>query len=109
MALPSSAIARLNDVFRQTFLGGQVMITRGIASLPADTQSRILQAVKEFNTFTKDNDPYREHDFGKLHCDGHTIFWKIDYYDLSLKWASEDPADPAKTRRVLTVMLANEF
>jgi hypothetical protein len=102
-------VARLNDAFRQTLLGGQVMITRGFANLPTDTQARIMLAVKEFSSFTKDNDPYGEHDFGKLHCDGHTIFCKIDTYDLSMKWASEDPADPAKTRQVLTVMLAQEY
>jgi hypothetical protein len=31
-------------------------------------------------------------------------FWKIDYYDLAGECGSSDPANPAVTRRVLTVM-----
>jgi len=41
--------------------------------------------------------------------EGHRILLKIDYYDPTLSWLSEDPADPAKTRRVLTVMLSHEY
>ena len=41
--------------------------------------------------------------------EGHRILWKIDYYDPTLSWHSEDSADSAKTRRVLTVMLSHEY
>ena len=57
----------------------------------------------------KDNDPWSEHDFGSFEIDGETLFWKIDYYDGSMQFGLEDPADPAKTMRVLTIMLSEEY
>jgi hypothetical protein len=69
----------------------------------------VLAKVSSFNGFDDDNDPWGEHDFGSLEYEGQTFFWKIDYYDPALKWGSEDPADPHKTVRVLTVMLADEY
>lgn len=38
-----------------------------------------------------------------------TVFWKIDGYDCALRIGSEDFADPAVTRRVLTIILASEY
>ena len=34
---------------------------------------------------------------------------KLDYFDKELKFGSENPADPSKTTRVLTIMLAEEY
>ena len=70
---------------------------------------RHLAAVRTFDTFTRDNDPHGEHDFGAFAVDGEKCFWKIDCYDKSLEHGSEDPADPELTVRVLTVMLAEEY
>jgi hypothetical protein len=68
----------------------------------------------EFDEFTPDNDPHHEHDFGGFEYEGRRIFWKIDYYDRASlgtgsDMGSEDPSDPAKTLRVLTIMLAEEY
>ena len=105
----SDRIKLLNDNFRSSFIGGQVVMTRGVAELPLDMKARLILAVQSFSNFTKDNDPHREHDFGNFEIEGETYFWKIDYYDLDLKFGSEDPADPEKTARVLTIMRADEY
>lgn len=106
---PTARIAHLNDVLRTTFLTGKVVITAGIRALNEADQSAIREAVERFDTFDEDNDPYNEHDFGAVTVNGHHVFWKIDCYDPTLQWASDDPADPSITRRVLTIMLADEW
>jgi hypothetical protein len=105
----SQQIAALNDAFRTTYHGGTLVLTAGIQALPEEIQVGILHAVRTFNTFTPDNDPHQEHDFGSITYQGHRIFFKIDYYDLELNFHSENPADPNVTQRVLTVMLADEY
>ncbi|MBS4082916.1 MAG: DUF3768 domain-containing protein [Rhizobiales bacterium] len=108
-AEPTDRIRHLNDVFRSTFLGGQVVITEGIAALREEVKAEVLSRVRAFKHFTKDNDPHKEHDFGSFEIAGQKYFWKIDYYDKTLEAGSEDPANPAVTTRVLTVMLASEW
>ncbi|WP_417822371.1 DUF3768 domain-containing protein [Terasakiella sp.] len=102
-------IAQLNDLLRKEGIGGRVMITQGIQSLSTETRTNIFKAIREFSNFTKDNDPYGEHDFAALTVDGERINFKMDYYDKSLQYASEDPADPTITERVMTVLLASEY
>lgn len=84
-------------------------MTQGILELDERDRSSILEGVMNFSDFTKRNDPYGEHDFGSFTYQNIVIFWKIDYYDTDLVYASPDPSDPKKTKRVLTVMLAEEY
>ncbi len=111
VAAPSKTdrIRVLNDNFRSTFVGGQMFMTAGVNALPTDIKARVLLAVQSFSNFTKDNDPHHEHDFGNFEIEGEKYFWKIDYYDPELQFGSEDPADPEKTTRVLTIMRADEY
>ena len=102
-------IALLNDAFRTTFAGGRVMMTSGVDALPSMVKATALQQVAAFNSFTADNDPYGEHDFGSFELCSRKFFWKIDYYDERCEYGSEDPADTTKTTRVLTLMLAEEY
>jgi hypothetical protein len=108
-------IAELNDLCRKApGVAGKMFITQGIIALPLSDQSAIREKVETFDAFTPDNDPHREHDFGNFEHQGHKIFWKIDYYDRATfgtgrDMGSEDPSDPAKTLRVLTIMLASEY
>lgn len=104
-----SDIKTLNDNFRKTFTGGQVLLTAGIDSMNAEDVANIMLLVQNFNDFTPDNDPYGEHDFGSFDYKGNKIFWKIDYYDLNNQYMSENPANPDITNRVLTIMLAEEY
>ena len=41
--------------------------------------------------------------------EGHKLMFKIDYYDNEIKYGSEDPADPEKTTRIMTVMFVSEY
>ena len=109
VAQKTERVRVLNDNFRSTFIGGQVVMTAGVSELPMDIKAKALLTVKEFNTFTRDNGPYGEHDFGFFEVAGDTFYWKIDYYDAHCRHGSEDPSDPAKTTRVLTIMLAAEY
>jgi hypothetical protein len=68
-----------------------------------------LVKVATFSEFTTGNDPYGEHDFGFFKLVGRTSYWKIDYYDEKCEFGSADPADPEKTTRLLTLMLASEY
>ena len=83
----SATIAKLNDAFRQTFCGGRVMKTDGVAALSNEVQQKLMTEVKAFSKFEKGNDPYCEHDFGSIKLEGETFFWKIDYYDLAMSHA----------------------
>jgi hypothetical protein len=102
-------ITALNDAFRTSLSGGRVILTSGIASLSDDDRNSVLTKVQTFDDFSEDNNPWGEHDFGSIRHNGMKIFWKIDYYDPSITFGSEDPADPDKTTRVLTIMLAEEY
>ena len=105
----AEAIARLNDQLRTTATDGRIMVTRGVSSLPGFSAAELLTALAAYDGFDIENDPHGERDFGDLTVFGADLLWKIDYYDLKLRYASPDPADPAATIRVLTVMLESEY
>lgn len=116
----ATEIAALNDLFRSEFfipsfgprpVPGRIVCTSGIASLPPETQIGILGQVSRFDSFTEDNNPHGEHDFGAFEVNGiGKIFWKIDYYaDDSCSIGSADPSDITHCFRILTIMLASEY
>ncbi len=107
--MSAEKIRALNDAFRTTMTGGQVFLTAGVDALPSDVKAKVIRRVVTFSEFTPDNDPHQEHDFGNFTLAGRKFFWKIDAYDGDMQFGSEDPADPSKTTRVLTIMFANEY
>ena len=85
------------------------MITQGIQALLPDTLAKVMPAIRQFDDFSENNDPYEEHDCAAIEVDGERIFWKIDYYDKTMQGGSPDPTDPKVTERVMTIMLAEEY
>jgi hypothetical protein len=102
-------IRALNDELRENLAGGVAVMTPGIAALGKEAVDRIIKTIAVFDDFCQANDPYEEHDFGSFEAEGHTIFFKIEYFDRNLKYLSPDPSDPVVTVRVITVMLAEEY
>ena len=82
--------------------------TPGVDALSSEQKDELIRAVREFKDFNLGNDLYNEHDFASIEIDGETFFWKIEYYDRTMQQGSEDPSDPEKTTRVMTLMLADE-
>jgi hypothetical protein len=114
MSEDTKAICALNDLFRRgdTPVPGEVFITVGVKALLGDDPIkavRLTQIVQGYDQFTPDNDPYKTHEFGSFDFEGQRCFWKIDIYDRTLKWGAEHPDDPTRSRRVLTIMLAEEY
>ena len=105
----TARIRELNDQLRRNFEQGMAVITPGIAALGEEAITRIARTVAIFDGFCHANDPYEEHDFGAFDADGHNVLFKIDYFDETLTYHSPDPSDPSVTRRVITIMLAEEY
>lgn len=122
---PKEMIKDQNDRFRSLdpAIPGRVFFTQGVQQLLAEKDAadvgdaprgggaaeQLMQAIKAFDTFGEDNDPHGEHDFGCLTFQTERLFWKIDLYDANFEFGSEEPANPEKTRRVLTIMLPQEY
>jgi hypothetical protein len=109
MTTKTEQIRSLNDRLRQNFSEGAAVMTCGVAALGAEAVARIVKTIAVYDDFCHANDPHEEHDFGAFEADGHTIFFKIDYFDNSLTYHSSDAADQSVTERVITIMLAEEY
>ncbi len=105
----TARIRDLNDAFRKTLIGGKMVMSASVAALPDPVKASALAKVAAFDDFTPDNDPHGEHDFLSFELDDHTFFWKCDYYNKEMDGGSEDPADPDKTTRVGTLLLAQDY
>lgn len=116
MPLPNSEkICELNDKFRKgqdPTIPGKIVFTSGLLNLLGENNKGsedVVLLVREFDDFTPDKDPHKEHDFGAFEFCGSKIFWKFDYYDPDLMHGTNDASDITKTFRMLTVFLASEY
>jgi len=108
--LQRTRIRELNDRFRMTGRGnGNIVVTAGLQEKGQPFIRQAVDAVRTYQAFTKDTDPWGEHDFGAFKIEEEKLFWKIDLYDLTLTMGSPNPANDAVTARVLTIMLASEY
>lgn len=106
----AAQIAALNDALRTDPGQGTIVMTQGFAAtFDALQRTLILGKIAAFSDFTPENDPHAERDSGTLEHNGQTILWKIDYYDQTREYGSENPADPSITCRVMTLMLDHEY
>ena len=80
-AFQTAIVAVDNDVFRvhgpheAVDLPGKIGLTPGVHFSP--NRDQILQAVRKYDAFTVGNDPYDEHDFGKVKVDNQQYFFKL--------------------------------
>lgn len=104
-------IRALNDQLRTTGLlrNGKVLVVGDLVQADPELREKVVSAVRAFDTFTEDNDPHNEHDFGIVEVDGQSFNWKIDYYALDEMHLSEHPEDPAVTVRVCSIFCAHDY
>jgi hypothetical protein len=112
-ATATARVRELNDAFRRNLFAipalGEVILTSGVSALKDELVNALVDEVRCFEDFTPDNDPYGEHDFGAIPFRGERYFFKIDYYDNDMEFHSPDKSNPQLTRRVLTIMRADEY
>lgn len=114
-----NAIERLRDkgaysgegLLRVRELGNcTLVITPGVCEKNhAILMLTLFEKIRDFTEFVDGDDPYKEHDFGKIEYNNNDYFFKFDYYDLNMQYRSENPEDENKTKTVLTIMLADEY
>lgn len=102
-------IRELNDNHRRDIPYSKTVYTIGINELWEDAVYEILDKVRGFRDFNYDNDPYETHEFGAFDYEGTKIYFKIDCFDTDYRYWSEDASDPKKTKRVLTILTADEY
>jgi uncharacterized protein DUF3768 len=116
----ANRIAALNDRFRSRCgmmavaedVPGGFVFTQGINSLPPERKYRSGLPCAISATSPKGKIPMQNAIFGAFTIDDvpEKIFWKISYYaDASCSGGAEDPSDPARCFRILTIMLASEY
>lgn len=108
-------IAALNDRCRQGLdTTSRIVITAACIATLAEERGKVAQILAQadlmaaIRRYVFRPEESRERARGDLVVAGHAVRFTIDYYDLTLEWGSEDPADPLVTVRVMTIMLPSD-
>lgn len=103
-------IRQLNDELRTegSSRNGRV-VAAGRLAQEIEKIGKVAAAVAAYDDWNEGDDPYGEHDFGKLDVNGEEVIWKIDYYSLDEMHGSDHPEDPNVTVRILTLMFAEDY
>lgn len=102
-------IRQLNDQLRRTGKGGQIVATGALTQADPELIYQASVQVRDYAAFDTGDDPYGEHDFGSFVIGGQKFHWKIDYYDRSMEFGADDPADSANCVRVLSIFYAEDY
>ena len=103
-------IADQNDAFRRNLTSGadqnaprgKSVMAPAVAS-EAETFRRLaVQAIASFDAFTEDDDD-SSHASGAVTVEGRKVVWRIELCDVNFEFLSPCPADPAVTRRELSI------
>ena len=103
--MSAQKIRELNDAFRTTMIGGEVMITAGVDALSSDVKAMVIRRVATFSEFNADNDPHHEHDFGSFTLTGRKFFFKLDYYER--RWSSARKIRPTRPKQLASLRLCS--
>jgi len=114
----AAIIAKQNDAFRTSIMlslkpegvpPGKLVMTSGIAAQSDEFRTALIVELINFDAFDEDSDPYEMHEMGVLEIEGEKVWFKFDLYDENYEYGAEDPTDPKRTRRVLTLLLPSEY
>ncbi len=114
--VPITPTGEANNKFRAEVLQGRpgrhrILSTQGVQALGSLAVQEILHQVLVFpdDFFRESFDPYGDRDFICIINKGIRVWAKIDTFDPTMEWMSENPADDEVTVHVLTVMLPDEY
>ncbi|MCQ0090367.1 MULTISPECIES: DUF3768 domain-containing protein [Rhodobacterales] len=114
----AAIIAKQNDAFRTSITGsvklagvppGKLVMTAGIAARSDEFRTALIEALVAFDAFDANSDPYGLHEMGVLVVEAERVWFKFDLYDENFEYGAETPTDPARTRRVLTLLFPSEY
>lgn len=63
----------------------KLSLSHDVGELSDGEIMELLGLVRDFKSFAEENDPWSEHDFGKVELKGDAYYWKFDYYSRNLE------------------------